>query len=225
MAKKTPTTDAAASTAAPTVTPTETAKTASKATQKLIDAVREPFVAYTQQYVALGQTRSKLAPPFMKAYNSWAGETGGSFVAFVRLFDATVGLKSDEYRNHSTYQAAEYLRRRARDIAAAQEVAAAEAAGELPVGAAGVGADAPATPMDALARFVAMVLPLIAHEDQPKVWQFFTTEYNWSERRVSALREMVEAAKPFATVRTEKGQPRPQLHLIHTRVDSKAKSA
>ena len=182
----------------------------SKATLRAIETVRPQFLAFRDSYVTLNTTREKLAPIFMRAYNSWAAETGGNFVSFVRLFDASIGAKRDEYRNHPAYQAATYLQRRARDLAMA---AAAEE--EEPLAAAtGVGAEHPATPLDALARFVAMVLPLIAHEDQPKVWQFFEAEFRWTERRVTALREMVEQVKPFATVRTERGQARPQLHLV-----------
>jgi hypothetical protein len=217
MAKKTavqPEAPAAPATA-PTTTPE---RTASKATMKLVESVREQFTGYLSGYNALQTTRAKLAPLFMRAFNAWAGDTGGSFVAFVRLYDPTVPLQSEGYRAHSTYAAAEYLRRKARDLAAES---AAEVEGEELVGATGVGAEAPATPLDVLARFVAMLLPLIAHEDQGRIWEFFASDAHWSERRITALREMVDLVKPFATVRTEKGQPRPTLHIVHTRKDAR----
>jgi hypothetical protein len=185
---------------------------------RLVESIREQFTGYLAGFNALQTTRTKLAPLFMRAFNAWAGDTGGSFVAFVRLYDPTVPLQSEGYRNHPTINAAEYLRRKARDMAAATT---AEAEGEEVVGASGVGADAPATPLDVLARFVAMILPLIAHEDQPRIWAFFASDANWSERRITALREMVGQVKPFATVRTEKGQPRPTLHIVHTRKDAR----
>lgn len=206
------TTETDSSTAALDTTATD--RTATRATLKLIDAVREPFTTYLGQYVGLQTTRTKLAPQFMRAFNAWAHDTGGSFVAFVRLFDATVPTKTTEYKSHPTYQSAEYLKRRAKELTARQE---AQARGEPLVGATGAGAEAPATPLDALARFVAMVIPLIAREDEPKVWAFFTEDYGWSERRVTALKELVAQSKPFATIRTERGQPRPQLHLVHAR--------
>lgn len=199
-----------------TTTTVEPTKQPGKVTQRLIDAVREPFMNYLGQYTGLQATRTRLAPQFMKAFNAWAAETEGSFVAFVRLFDPSVPTRSDEYRNHQTYQSAEYLKRRANELAQRRER---EEAGEPVAGATGIGAEAPATPITALARFVAMVLPLIAFEDQSKIWEFFETDFGWTKRRVDTLKGLVESPdiKPFATVRTEKGQPRPQLHLVHAR--------
>jgi hypothetical protein len=83
---------------------------------RLVESIREQFTGYLAGFNALQTTRTKLAPLFMRAFNAWAGDTGGSFVAFVRLYDPTVPLQSEGYRNHPTMNAAEYLRRKARDI-------------------------------------------------------------------------------------------------------------
>jgi hypothetical protein len=183
---------------------------ASKATMRLVDGVRESFTSYVTQFVALNETRAQLAPRFMKAYNAWASDTGKPFVAFVRLFDPTVPTASADYRKHKAFMAADYLRR----LVATE--ARAEAEEEAGVGT-GIGAEAPATPQEAIARLIAAILPLIALEQHPKLWQYVQEELHWTEARVKRLQEQVGAVRPLAVLSAAKGQPRPTLFLAHTR--------
>lgn len=143
-------------------------------TKHLVDAVRQPFMAFATDFAAITLTRADLSPKFMKAFGAYASDTGGTFIAFVRLIDPTVPADRKAYRAHTSYAAADYLRR----------LAAATATPRKPIPA----SKRPATPLVALARMVATVLPLV--DPNGKIWDAFVAEMHWTQdtaKRVQSL--------------------------------------
>jgi hypothetical protein len=157
--------------------PAETAEPAeiSSKTERLIDQVRQPFKQYSHGFGAVLTTRAELAPKFMRAFDAWKSETEGSFVRFVQLFDPTVPEAFAEYRNHKTFQAADYLARLVRQQ---------ERGERTPVDA----AHKPATPLVALARLVATVLPAV--DPAGALWAAFVREMHWSPQQADRVRAL-----------------------------------
>lgn len=149
-----------------------------------IDAIRGSFSSYVRDFTALVERRAELAPKFMKAFGAYQAETGMTFVSFCRQLDPTIPEAQKEYRNHRAYQAAEYLRRLV--ARAAQKRTAAEE---------GETSTRPIPPMDALARFLASIIPSIA--DPSKLWSVLETECHWSDRQVNRLKTVVEQSHPL----------------------------
>lgn len=99
---------AAPEAAGPTPSPTATL-TVSKKTQTLLDEVKAGFGHFTADFNLLMSSRAELAPRFMRALTAWQAETGGTFIAFVRILDPAMPHARNDYRNHRSYQAALYL--------------------------------------------------------------------------------------------------------------------
>jgi hypothetical protein len=146
-------------------------KQPSTATRKLVDAIRSDFGTYAENFGVITADRASLAPRFMAAFDAWSAETGGTFVAFVRLLDPSVPEDRDGYRAHNTYQAADFLRRK---LAQASRP-------ELPPG------KRPVSVYDALAMLVATVLPAV--DPNGTIWNAFVKEVKWTKERADALRE------------------------------------
>lgn len=140
-------------------------------TRKLVDALRSDFGAYVENFKVMAADRSELSPRFMAAFDAWAKDTGGTFVAFVRSLDASVPEDRDGYKAHPTYQAADFLRRKNADANRPP----------LPVG------KRPVSVYDALAIIVATVLPAVDHNGA--IWNAFVREVKWTKERADALRE------------------------------------
>lgn len=147
---------------------------------RIIDAVREPFASFVDGFAAITADRATLAPKFMKAFGAWQAETAGTFIAFVRVFDATVPAERAAYRDNPVYQAADYLRR----LSANAARPAAEA-----------NAVKPASPFEAVARLVATLAPLV--EDMDLVWQAFLLELHWTDRQIARVQKLVGQAGPL----------------------------
>lgn len=170
--------------------------------QRQVDALRKPFTAFSHQFGALTESRSALAPKFMKTFGVYLTQTGGTFVSFVRLLDATVPAERDAYRGHKSYQAAEYLRR----LVSRREP----------------GARSTSRGSSALvnfARMVKTVLPIVRGEDT--VWRALESECGFTARQITRLRSVVNATAPLLTL---SGHPRPMLaRVIHVKtVDEQA---
>lgn len=146
-------------------------------TQKLIAAVTEPFKAYAGARIALGQTQAKLAPKFMAAFDAWHGETSGNFIDFVRIIDSSVPIQREAYRANGVYQAADYLRR----VVALSEIAPREKRDP--------NAPKAVSPIEAVARLVATVAPLV--ENMDVLWEAFLKELHWSDRQVARVQKLV----------------------------------
>lgn len=137
---------------------------------KLLAELETPFMAFAEGFAHLSTARSELAPQFMQACRAWQRETHGTFVAFVRLFDATVPLHRAGYRAHTTYQSADYLRR-LRNKRRGQSV---------PIEQRSV------SPLVALARLVATVMPVV--DPTGTIWAAFVKAMNWSDEQAERLK-------------------------------------
>lgn len=150
------------------------------AIERQIDAIRRPFMAYATAFGRIMETRGELAPRFMRAYYAWANADGkGGFVAFVRKIDPEVPTASrstdgvDGYRDHPSYNAAQYLRRKV------------EGGNRQP---------ARRSNVSPLARMIATVLPLVQNAET--VWTAIGREFAFSARQITRLRELVGKAQP-----------------------------
>lgn len=148
---------------------------ASAKTRTLIDGIRDEFAAYSGGFVQLQHDTDALAPRFMRAFAAWATDTGSTFVAFVRLFDPAIPEDRDGYRAHGTYQAADYLRRRAADLSR-------EPAADIPED------KRPVPVYQALAYLVATVMPVV--DPTGSIWSAFVREMRWTEEQSQRVKVM-----------------------------------
>lgn len=163
-------------------------------TQKLIDAIRPQFVAFAGGFASMLTSRLELAPKFMRAFGAWQADTAGTFVQFIRTLDASIPETRADYRTHSAYQAADYLRR----LVAQQERAKADRTGA----AEGTARKVAVTPLDAVARLLAAFLPNV--NDKMKLWAMLGAELNWTERQISRVQHMAETM-PALPLKAPKG--------------------
>ncbi len=152
-------------------------------TSKMVEDIKEPFTAFTEGHTLLERGRAQLAPRFMKTFNAWASETGGTFVAFTRVLDPTIPEDREGYRAHTSYLAADYLRRLMG--VPAQSKSTAEG-------------DKPATPITVIATLLATMAPVV--EDMTAIWTAFENSLHWSPQRIRHLQQLVdEEAEPLLT--------------------------
>lgn len=157
-----------------------------------IDHLRKPFTAFTKDYGSLLVTRADLAPKFMAGFDAYRLETGGtqsedgriaggsSFVSYVCLFDTSVPADNrDAYRAHRTYQAADYLRR----LVVQSGQAPKTHDGPLPT-----------TPLVALARLVATVLPRV--DPSGAIWAAFVEEMHWAPAMIARIDKLARSQGP-----------------------------
>lgn len=170
-------------------------------TRAMVDAIREQFTAFVDEFHQMTVSRAELAPKFMKAFAAWQVETGGTFVGFVRLLDPKVPEGRDAYRATPTYQAADYLRRL---LAQADREPIPEE-------------NRPVSAYLALAHLVATILPAI--DPNGVIWQAFVREMNWSEAAAERLKTV--AAKAGAI----KLPPTVKHRLVETQERLESKSA
>lgn len=174
---------AAAAKPAPTPAPVAPAaeSTLTAKTLHMVEDVRQPFAELSTLQGGLAVKSKTLAPRFMRAYNAWAAETGGTFVGFVVLLDPAVPADRAGYRGNASYQAAEYLRR----------LVAAKAKPEATTGA--DAASKPASMVEALAAVLATVAPSV---DMQALWTAFETKLHWSTAAVKRLQQRVGESPP-----------------------------
>jgi hypothetical protein len=164
-------------------------------TRRAIDALAEPFNAFVGDFAALGQKRADLAPKFMKTLGQWQAETGGTFVDFVRELVPDLPTKRDEYRSHAAYAAADYLRR----------LSALSRAGVGSAVVASMSMQTPVTPVRAVAKVIAAVLPLIAEESVGLLWDALKESLHWSDRQMAQLQTLTAEASPVARLAAPRG--------------------
>lgn len=145
-----------------------------------IAALRTPFMAFSEGFAQLTVSRADLAPRFIKVFEAWKKETNGTFVLFVHTLDPKMPMERDSYRNHPTYQAADYLRRLQTGTARTRE--------PVPL------AERPVTPLLALARLVATVMPAV--DPTGNIWDTFVHAMHWTDRQSERIK--VLAAKEGA---------------------------
>lgn len=161
---------------------TETPVVLSAKVTKAIASIEKPFAAYTLDISHVFEARKSLAPKFMRACGLWQAETGGNFVAFVRVLDPTVPESREGYRAHSSYMAADHLRRLAGQ---SHERAEEEQTGPSPV-----------TPLEGMARIIAGLLPLVG-SDTEAVWKSFASALHWSDAQIGRLQKLVNESEPL----------------------------
>lgn len=161
---------------------TQPVKELTAKTQHLIDAVTGPFRDFVSGFTAITKSRADLAPDFLRAFNAYASETGQSFVAFVRLIDPTVPTNREQYRNHAAYQAAMYLRR----LLALEETKRSAKTVKA--------SDRPVTPLQALAKLVATLLPTL--DPNGVIWNAFVKDMHWSDEQAARLRRLADKIGP-----------------------------
>lgn len=168
-------------TAAETVASTAPTPISAK-TSHLIDHVRPLFVDFVEGFTAMTASREDLAPQFMKAFEAWRTETGGAFVAFVRVLVPDIPVDRNGYRAHPAFNAAMYLRRL---LASAETRASSKRVKPE---------ERPATPYQALARLVATVLPYV--DPSGAIWTAFCREMNWDEKAQQRVRQLADKLGP-----------------------------
>ena len=144
----------------------------------LLTDLRKPFTDYAMGFDTTLAKRAELAPKFMKTYESFQAETSRSFIDFVRLVDHHVPAARKEYKANRVYQAADYLRR----VQSNKLKGKTRKAGPKP-----------ATPLEALARFIATLLPAM----EGPVWQSLLSELHWSDRQAKRLQALARKEGPI----------------------------
>lgn len=172
--------------------------------RKQVDAIRKPFLAFTKNFAALAQSREELAPKFMKTFGAWQAITGGTFVDFVRYLVPDLGATRQEYRTHRAYQAADYLRRlistqQQRDRRPANPEERAQGA---------------VTPIDAVARLIKALMPLVQQDQQQRLWDAMYTQLHWTDRQVHRVQNLVQEVNPLVVARPQRGQELPMLRIM-----------
>lgn len=156
---------------------TSTLKELSAAASKAVNGIRDDFSAFVDGFISLESDRAAFAPKFMRAFEVWAKDTEGNFVGFVRQLDPKVPEDRDGYRAHTTYQAADYLRRlNAQTNRDAREVPEDER---------------PVSLNTALIYLVATVMPLV--DPTGSIFSAFAKEMHWDAEQQERIK--VRAAK------------------------------
>jgi hypothetical protein len=78
---------------------------------RAVDTLRVVFNTFLTEFNALEARREDIAPRFMRTFGKWQSETGGTFIAFVRVLVPDVPMTVKEYKFNRAYMAADYLRR------------------------------------------------------------------------------------------------------------------
>lgn len=169
--------------AAPAVVEPDAPVELSAKTRHLVDDLRQPFIELAETQGSFSKGSKAMSAKFYKTFRAWTGETKGTFVAFVTLLDPSVPADRDSYRAHSSYQAADYLRRLER----AKERAAADP-GDTE------NAEKPATPVQALAILLSSMAPVV--DDMSALWTAIEERLHWSHARVKNLQQLVGQSPP-----------------------------
>lgn len=166
--------------------------------QTAIDKVKAPFMAYVRGSISLDQKRRDLAGPFMKAFGAWQAETQGTFVDFVRIFVPDLPEKTAEYKAHSAYAAADYLRREA----AKASRAARTGANNDGTSAQTSPQDRPAPAGDTIARLTAAIMQILHTENQQnRFLEIMAAELNWDAKRVENLKAQIVNVAPVVEIK------------------------
>ena len=167
-----------------------------------IEALRKPFLDYVQGFASMSARRDELAPRFMAALDDWRKETGRTqFIEFCRTVDPSIPTRRDDspegpgYRNHRSYQAADYLRRKSSRTDS------------------GVGRATPIRNSSwKLSRLLATLLPLVRKDSVSEFWNAIATEFDLAKGQVNTLKRMTETTQPIMEIHA-KPQPLKMIHV------------
>lgn len=149
-----------------------------------LDELRPEFQEVGKNLAQLTKRREELAPVFHKTYLLWKRETRRPFTAFVHELDPSMPVARKDYRHHSAYRAAEYLKTLATDP-------------ESMKGARGL------TALKMLAVTIKSFLPLVgSRRDQLLALETLTKTTRWKERDINKLMAQVRRAKPISLPNT-----------------------
>lgn len=182
-----------------------------------IQTLRRQFVTFRDSFAGVMQRRADLAPTFIRIYGLYQAATGGSFLAFVRQIDPEVPMDRDGYRNHPSYQAAQYLRRL---------VDRSDRGGR----ANGVTAPTRSNVLN-LARSIATILTVV--RDADVVWKAIMQEFSLTQRQMTNLQKTAANVRPLLTLpgvrpvnpRIIHVTPEPMIETSETTVKAKRRSA
>lgn len=171
--------------------------------RKLVLDIKRPFMLYVDKFAVIQQNRAELAPKFMRAASLWSAETGGRFTDFVRMIDPSVpahrgsAAEPNGYRDHKTFQAADYLRRLAgvggrKDVTGNRAKPIRSKTGDM-------------------ARLLATVLAFTSEPD--RLWAGVAAEFSMTTRQITKLKQVVAASQPLIRIPTNVKPVR--VHLIH----------
>lgn len=160
----------------PTTTDDSKTSTPNPRIATMVRKLQPMFMAFAEGLTHLTTARSDLAPKFMKTFEAWAKETGGTFVEFVQQLDDKVPSDREGYKAHTSYMAADYLRRLQARLRQPRE--------PVPEG------ERPVTPLVALAKIVATVLPAV--DPTGTIWAAFIAELHWSPEQAERLKALSE---------------------------------
>lgn len=163
---------------------------------RLVDGIRTTFTAFVDDFTSFTLSGEELAPRFMRTYRKWEAETGGSFIAFVRLLVPSIPMDVKSYKAHSAYMSADYLRR---------EAARLERQGTTPAERAEAIRNRPVSPRTALARVLASVMPLIDPNALETLFEAMRSNLHWSEAQVDGIKELVGEETPLVRIRAPRG--------------------
>lgn len=164
--------------------------------------LRQSFIAYTEDFRLVNESRAELAPKFMKAFAAYQQETGGGFLPFVRLFapdmpeNSRPNADNEGYINHAAWQAANYLKRLA-DQQARAATTPQQRAQDI--------ANRPVPPTVAVARLVKAIMPLIQPNAEMQIWEALREQLNWPERMVERIRKEAKVIEPLVILREPRG--------------------
>jgi hypothetical protein len=171
-----------------------------------INGVRKSFNSFTDDFKLITASRDELAPKFMKAFNLWQAEVGGTFVDFCRVIVPDIPMKSRTtpdgpgYVDHPAYQAADYLRRKAGAVGRTGD-----GARETPTQRAQRIANQPASPSIAVARLLKTIMPLISPDQARSLFDAVRTQLNWPDRTVTRIETEAGRVEPLVTLREPRG--------------------
>lgn len=159
-----------------------------------ITFLRPKLQGFADEYKALTIKKGELAEPFMDGAALWARETGRSFVDYVRAIDPTVPGDREGYRTHTSYMAADYLRRAATvGSARAGNNAGGRAARPTRTNATG-----------RMARLLATVLKIVKAEDHAAIWQAIADQLAMTPRQITGLKAATDATQPLFTLEAKR---------------------
>lgn len=175
------------------------------AVRKRIDGVRSQFLDFVKGFSGLAVKRETVAAPFMKAFAAYQqAREGATFVDFCREVDGSIPLErsgKNGYKANRAYQAADYLRRLYATQQAQKEGRQARTG------------PTPTKPLDAVARLVASILPIIPEDQQDKVFKAMKEELHWTDKQVERVRSILKSVAPLIVASAPKGTAMPHLRV------------
>lgn len=151
-----------------------------------INAVRPKLMGFSEGYAAISVKKAQIAEPFMDGFALFNKETGRSFVDYVRAIDPKVPADREGYRNHTTYQAADYLRR---SVTLSNRAGGAN--GERRVSPTRTNA------VGRMARLLGTILKHVKESEHDAIWTALSDELALTPRQVTNLKAAVTNTQPL----------------------------